>query len=299
MNEVNLLDATLDVLEKKGTCEAYDYMLATLDTEEKWSSQIYNFLYCLAASSGKNQEAIQWLREAILDKGLWYRPEVFEDEDLDPIRQDQDFLTCLEVSKKKYEEALKKTSTVLSWKEKTKHKLLLVLHGNQQNNEISQSFWSDFKDSNYQVEYLQSKEIDSYNLYRWSDDGDGPKQLSDALETIESLQYEKVVLVGFSAGCNTILRAITEEGIKCDQVILFSPWIPSIESKGHEVIEALKRKNIEVVMICGQRDEDCMPLCKLFEDKANELEFKYKAIYLNELGHAYPKDLTMMISKYL
>ena len=299
MNEVNLLDATLDVLEKKGTCEAYDYMLATLDTEEKWSSQIYNFLYCLAASSGKNQEAIQWLREAILDKGLWYRPEVFEDEDLDPIRQDQDFLTCLEVSKKKYEEALKKTSTVLSWKEKTKHKLILVLHGNQQNNEISQSFWSDFKDKNYQLEYLQSKEIDSYNLYRWSDDGDGPKQLSDALETTKVLQYEKLVLAGFSAGCDTILRAITEEGIKCDQVILFSPWIPSIESKSHEVIEALKRNKVEVVMICGHLDEDCMPLCKLFEDKANELGFKYKSTYLKELGHAYPSDLTKLISIYL
>jgi hypothetical protein len=295
MNETNLLDTTLDILDEKGTCEAYDYMIATLDPGEVWCSQIYNFLYCLAASSGKRQEAIQWLKEAILDKGLWYRPEVFEDEDLDSIRQEKDFLLCLQASKEKYDEALKKTSTVLSWKEKTKNKFLLVLHGNQQNNEISQSVWSDFKDKNYQVEYLQSREIDSYNLYRWSDDGDGPKQLFGALETIKSFQYEKVILAGFSAGCQTILRAITEEGIKCDQVILFSPWIPIIESRGHEVIEALKKNKIEVVIICGQLDEDCMPLCKQFEDKANELGFKYKSIYLKEMGHAYPKDLTKMI----
>ena len=298
MHEANLLDTTLNILDEKSTCEAYDYMLANLDPNEDWSSQIYNFLYCLAASSGKSQEAIHWLKEAILDKGLWYRPEVFEDEDLDSIRQEKDFRLCLQASKEKYDEALKKTSTVLTWKEKTKNKLLLVLHGNQQNNEISQSVWSDFKDKNYQIEYLQSKEIDSYNLYRWSDDGDGPKQLSDALETIESLQYEKVVLAGFSAGCQTILRAITEEHIECDKIILFSPWMPIIESKGREVIEALKKNKIEVVIICGRRDEDCMPLCKFFEDKANELGFKYQSIYLKEFGHAYPNDLTKLISEY-
>ncbi len=299
MTEIKLLDETLALIDDNGTLKAYQYLVSNLDRADEWSSQVYNFLYCLAATSGKLDEAINWLKEAIMDKGLWYRTEVFEDDDLDAIRNHSDFAACVELSNSRYQEALKSTTTKFSWKKKIKNNLLVILHGNQQNNEISKMFWSGLNAPNFQIEYLQSSEIDSYQLYRWSDDGDGPAQLNNALRKVEGELYNKTVLAGFSAGCNTILRAIKLGNIKCNMIILFSPWMPVVESICDEVITALKDKQIEVVLICGELDEDCMPQCRLFEKRAMALNFEYKQNYIKDISHEYPKNLVEMVSEYL
>ncbi len=299
MTEIQLLDKTLALIDDNGTIKAYQYLVSNLDRDDEWSSQVYNFLYCLAATSGKPDEAISWLKEAIIDKRLWYRPEVFEDDDLATIRNHSDFASCVALSNSRYQEALKSTMTKFSWQKKIKNNLLVVLHGNQQNNAISKMFWSEFNLASFQIEYLQSSEIDSFQLYRWSDDGDGPVQLSNALRQVEGELYNKTVLAGFSAGCNTILRAINLGNIKCDMVILFSPWMPVVESICDKVITALKDKQIEVVIICGELDEDCMPQCKMFEKRAMALAFEYKRNYIKDLAHEYPKNLIEIVSEYL
>ncbi len=299
LTEIKLLDKTLALIDDNGTVKAYQYLVSNLDRGEEWSSQVYNFLYCLAATSGKLDEAISWLKEAIMDKGLWYRPEVFEDDDLDAIRNHSDFASCVAISNSRYREALQSAMTKFSWKEKVKHNLLVVLHGNQQNNDISKMFWSGFNSQSFQIEYLQSSEIDSFQLYRWSDDGDGHVQLSDALGKVEGEGYNKIVLAGFSAGCNTILRAIHLGNVKCNMVILFSPWMPVVESICDELIVGLKDKQIEVVLFCGELDEDCMPQCRLFEDRATVLDFKYKRNYMKDMSHDYPKNLIAIVNEYL
>lgn len=299
MTEIKLLDATLELIDDNGTAKAYAYLVSNLDRDDDWSSQVYNFLYCLAATSDKVDEAIVWLKEAVMAKGLWYRPEVFEDNDLDVIRDYSDFKSCVEISNKRYEEAMKHTKTDFSWNKKNDDNLLVVLHGNQQNNEISRSFWAELAQPSYQIEYLQSSEIDSFQLYRWSDDGDGPGQLNGALGKVAASLYNKTVLAGFSAGCNTILRAIASGDSRCEMVILFSPWMPIVESKCDDVIMALKAKEIATVLICGELDEDCMPQCRLFEERAKALGFKYKQNYLEGMSHEYPENLVALVSQYL
>lgn len=299
MTEIKLLDATLELIDDNGTSKAYEYLMSNLDREAEWSSQVYNYLYCLAATSGNLDEAINWLKEAIEDKGMWYRPEVFEDSDLDTIRNHSDFNPCVEISNSRYEVALKRTKTQFTWKEKTEDNLLVILHGNQQNNEISRGFWSELILPNYQIEYLQSSEIDSFQLFRWNDAGTGPAQLRDALSKVEGMQYNSAVLSGFSAGCNTILRAITSNGINCSRVILFSPWMPIVESMCDAVIMTLKEKGIQMVLICGVLDEDCMPQCRLFEERAKALGYEYIQNYIEGMSHEYPVDLVERVQQYI
>lgn len=299
MTETKLLDATFDLIDDNGTSKAYAYLVSKLDREDEWSSQVYNYLYCLAATSGNHEEAIHWLKEAIKDKGIWYRPEVFEDNDLDMIRNHSDFKACVEISNSRYEDELKRTKTKFTWNEKTEDNLLVILHGNQQNNEISRSFWSELILPNYQSEYLQSSEIDSYQLYRWNDDGTGPTQLKGALSKVEGVQYSSTVLSGFSAGCNTILRGITSDGVQCNRIILFSPWMPIVESMCDAVIMALKAKGIQMVLICGVLDEDCMPQCRLFEERAKVLGYEYIQNYIEGMSHEYPTDLVERVRQYI
>lgn len=299
MTENKLLDHTLELMDESGTLKAYEYLKANLNRDKEWSAQVYNFLYCLAATSGKAKEALAWMEEAVIEKGLWYRPEVFDDSDLDSVRGEAQFAVCKDISLSKYTEALQTAATKFSWGKKLKDNLIVVLHGNQQNNDSSKAYWDGLDLPGYQIEYLQSKELDSYGLYRWEDDGNGPRQLSSALKSIDGTQYHTIVLAGFSAGCNTILRAVVSEKITVNKIILISPWIPMIREAVQETIECLKRSDTEVIMICGKLDEDCLPHCKMFETKAKELGLACETRYIEGLAHDYPEDFSDWINNII
>ena len=299
MHATQLLDKTLAQLNEAGTQSAYQYLVSNLDQLEEMSGQVYNFLYCLAATSGHPEAALDWMEAAVVEKGFWYRPEVFDDEDLDSIRESPRFIKYKTLSDQKYMNALERVETVCTWKKKNADNLIVVLHGNQQNNEISREYWQNVSIADYQIEYLQSREIDSYQLFRWEEHGDSPLQLEKAIASTKWDEYSSTVLAGFSAGCNTILRALTETAVTCDRVVLQSPWIPSIENDIDGKIKVLIKKEIEVLLICGAKDEECLPLSRLFTSKARELGLQCKEVFIDDLGHAYPDNLESIIEGFL
>jgi len=299
MNEMQLLNNTIELIGDDGTLEAYNYLVSNISALEVISSQVYNFLYCLAATSEKKEEALDWLEKAVGDNELWYRPEVFEDEDLDTLREEDRFKTYCDLSEERYLNALKDTKTLCTWKNKTHQDIILALHGNQQNNDINKVYWDFLKSDHLQVEYIQSEELDSYQLFRWEDNGLGPDQLHKTLKNIEWDTYEHKILSGFSAGCNTILRTLIEKHVNCDKIIMMAPWMPIVEEQVTEIIETLKTKGIEVLMICGKEDEDCLPQCQLFEKKANELDLEIKTHYIDGLGHDYPENFQELVLRFM
>ena len=125
MNEIQLLNKTLCLINDEDTSNAYDFLINNKDNLDSISSQVYNFLYCLAATSNKKEESLGWLEEAIIIEGLWYRLEVFEDEDLDTIRMDKRFEVCYKKSEERYLEALKGTRSICTWDEKKNDRLIL------------------------------------------------------------------------------------------------------------------------------------------------------------------------------
>ncbi len=299
MHATQLLDKTLAQLDAAGSKAAYEYLVSNLHQLEEMSGQVYNFLYCLAATSGQPEAALDWLETAVVEKGCWYRPEVFDDEDLDSIRGSTRFTKYKRLSDQKYMDSLERVETVCTWEKKSADNLIVVLHGNQQNNEISRKYWQDLSAADYQIECLQSREIDSYQLFRWEEHGDGPFQLEKAIASIKWDEYSTTVLAGFSAGCNTILRALTETTVRCDRVVLQSPWIPSIENDIDGKIKTLIEKEIEVLLICGVKDEECLSLSRLFASKARELGLQCKEVFIDDLGHAYPHNLESIIEGFL
>ena len=295
MSEDKLLDKVMEILEGEDAVKAYDYLVTHLKAISEWTEQAYNFLYCLAAMSDHQEEALEWMEEAILQKGLWYRPEVFEDDDLASIRENDRFRVCEAVSKERYLEALKQAKPLFTLSEKSSDDLIIVLHGNQQNNEISKTYWSKYETRDCQIEYLQSKEVDSHRRFRWNNDGDGPIQVSDALSRANALSFSRIALAGFSAGCNTILRALVEEKVKVDRLILFSPWMPVVNEAVTEIIESLKASNTHVTLVCGTADQDCLPQCKTFEEEALAKGYDCSIHYIENMGHEYPEDMSLYI----
>lgn len=284
MKEEQLLDKVLTILGESGANEAYSYLLSNKGSVNEHSGQIYNFLYCLSAVIGVKNESLAWMREAIIDKGYWYRPEVFEDDDLDSIRNEADFLKYKKLSSERYYKALELTKTLCTWEKIKSEKLALVLHGNQQNMHSENNHWR-FLEKNYQVEYVQSKTIDSYGLYRWEDDGE--IQLDNIIKKLPWAKYNTHLLCGFSAGCNEILKTLLNTFVKCEKIILQSPWIPVIDNNFDGLLNALANVSIEIV--CGSNDDDCLPYAKKLADEAVKQGLNCKLKIIDGLGHSYPQ----------
>ncbi|MDY0236408.1 MAG: hypothetical protein RBR71_10280 [Gudongella sp.] len=296
MNENNVLNKTIEILNKEGSKEAYEFLISEKENIDP-SSQFYNFLYCLAALSDQSEKALFFLEEAIIKKRMWYRPDVLLDDDLISIKDSERFLICKDISDARYMEAKKDATTLFTWEKKTATNLAIALHGNQQNIEVCRNDWKFLESFGYQVEYVQSSEIDSQDLFRWEDDA--KVQLPFALKKIGSEEYQEHMLCGFSAGCNELLKSILEQDINCNKLILASPWIPIIEKEIEKVIKVLNEKEIEVILICGKEDEDCysmaVELAKLIEENKGIV----RTIFKENLGHEFPDDMRSVLKSIL
>lgn len=284
MTEAKLLDKTLEILGEFGAPLAYEYILSNKDSLENCSGQLFNFLYCLAALTGSKEEALKWLKEAVVDKGFWYRPEVFEDSDLDLIRDDAVFEECKKISDAKYHEALRGARTLCTWEKVNGPRLALVLHGNQQNMTFGRDYWQFMQGQGYQVEYVQSKTIDSHMLYRWEDGGE--IQLDKVVNGIFWDAYNVRRLCGFSAGCNEILRTLASSNVVCEEIVLLAPWIPVIDGDIDGLMAALGKVRINI--ICGENDEDCLPHAKKLAEEALKRGLDCKLETVSGLGHSFP-----------
>lgn len=131
--ENDLLEQALAVAES-GYAAAYRFLLDAYEREpESYGPQTLYFLSCLAGGSDRPAEALDWLRKSIAGHGWWYRPEVLEDDDLAPLKDDPDFCTLRSVSDARYAAAAAQARPRLSWERKTAEGLLLAVHGNTQN----------------------------------------------------------------------------------------------------------------------------------------------------------------------
>lgn len=96
--ENDLLEETLSIAEK-GSAAAYQFLRKEYEAApEDCGPQTLYFLACLAGGAGQPEKALAWLTTAILEKGWWYRPEVLEDDDLAPLKNDPAFLSLKALS---------------------------------------------------------------------------------------------------------------------------------------------------------------------------------------------------------
>lgn len=271
--ENDVLEETLSISEN-GYAAAYQFLLEEYEKNpENYGPQTQYFLACLAGGANSPENALEWLRKAILDNGWWYRPEVLEDEDLASLKNNPAFISLKSVSDHRYADALSGTKEVFTWKRKTADNLFLAVHGNTQNGQIARDDWKPLlrETAQWQLETIQSAEPDGYGTYRWSYDMVSYVPVAEAMEQMQNQGYNKIACGGFSAGCDMLLRAIVFTPARCDMLILQSPWIPLLQDHTEALVNALRQKNIALNIFCGSEDEDCLPMAKqLYEAAARE-----------------------------
>lgn len=290
--ENDLLEETLSIAEN-GYAAAYRFLLEEYEKNpEEYGPQTLYFLACLAGGANLPEKALEWLKKSILDNGWWYRPEVLEDEDLSSLKNNFAFISLKSVSDNRYADAMSKTKAVFTWERKKADKLFLAVHGNTQNGQIAREDWKPIlrENTQWQLETIQSAVPDGYGTYRWSYDMVSYVPAANAIEKVQNEGYKKIACGGFSAGCDTLLRAIVFTPARCDVLILQSPWIPILKDHAEDLVNAIKQKNIELKIFCGACDEDCLPMAKqLYEITSREgihVEFAIQ----EGSRHQFPKE---------
>lgn len=262
--ENDILEATLSIAEN-GYAEAYRFLVDAYEKDAgSFGPQALYFLTCLAGGADMSEKALAWIRKAVADNGWWYRPEVLEDGDLEPIKDNAEFIALKVVSDARYADAVAKAKEVFSWEGKRAEKLLLAVHGNTQNGQTARNDWEPLlgENSQWQTETIQSAEPDGYGTYRWSYDMVSYQSVARALKRIQSEGYGQIVCGGFSAGCDMLLRTVLFTPARCDMLILQSPWIPIMQDDAVRVIDAVGKKEIALSIFCGSEDADCLPMAE-------------------------------------
>lgn len=177
----------------------------------------------------------------ITENGWWYRPEVLEDEDLELLKDNAEYVSLKAISDARYADAVSQAKAVFSWEKKSADHLFLAVHGNTQNGQTARNDWQPVFEGNWQwqIETIQSAEPDGYGTYRWSYDMESYLPVASAMEKIQNEGYQKIVCGGFSAGCDMLLRAVAFTSAHCDMLMLQSPWIPILQDHTEAVEQAV------------------------------------------------------------
>lgn len=248
------------------------------------------------------------MREAIVEKGFWYQYNyLIEDEDLKSLNKYKEFGELLDICKKRESEAKRDEKPALKIimpnkiDEKYKHPLIIALHGDQENIEITEDYWSSCVDKNFILALPQSSQIQFSEGYEWKDIEKGARELKEHYENIlerYNIDSDNIIIGGFSAGGRVALYSILKDIIQVKGFILVAPWLPEID-KWAPLLDKIREKGIKGYIVCGDKDDDCYECTRKFTDLLSSKKISYELKIFKGLDHDYPDNFMKYCQKQL
>ncbi|PGO32558.1 alpha/beta hydrolase [Bacillus cereus] len=299
MTYIQLLNETLDCYAKKGSFEAYTYIMEHAKGVVGNEAQIYNFKYALASAAGLEEEALHLMKKAIIENGFWYGSEyLISDDDLKPLHKFEEFHRMVQLCKEREELAKKLEQADVKYiYSKQNENLLITMHGDQENIKIVEPYWHLDLEQDYMLVFPQSSQTQFSDGYVWDNVERGREELKGHYNKIMlSNTFENIIIGGFSAGTRVALHSMLQGEIEVNGFIFVAPWLPEME-EWEEMIGILHDKSIKGYIICGDQDEDCFEctqqFVKLLKDK--NIEYKYKVV--PNLNHDYPHNFDELLKE--
>jgi predicted esterase len=300
-----LINGTLDMYRQGRYLEAYEFITKSSAGVAGVEAQVYNFRYSIACKAGLESTALAIMKEAVQEKGHWYSYDyLMTDDDLGPLHKYADFLEIAGICRARETDAKKNSKPHLKIMGLAdgKRPLLIALHGNQENIDVTEKYWSSCLSHGFVMALPQSSQIEFSGGYSWDDFKKGADELKGHFEKILGMQDVDpagVIVGGFSAGARVALYAILNDMIPVTSFIFVAPWIPEIQ-EWEPLLDKLKSKGIKGYVICGDMDDDCLEGSKKFADMLDQYGVPHTLKIASGLSHDYPdnfqKDLPGIIS---
>lgn len=288
MNEDMLYDKVDFIADHEGDEKAYKFLIENKENVENPTAYLDFDVFRMAAKLNHNEDALKYMEESIIHKKLWYSGHIFNYDVFKNISDTNRFKACRELSEQRYNEFMKDSDAYYSWKSKSVDKLKVFVHGDSGSLGISKEQWKFLNNEGYQVEYVVSKYPWTINHFRWMDDA--KPQLPSVFKRMDGESYKEVILYGFSAGPNEILKSILVKPDICNKIFLVTPWLAITTTHGEELAEKIAEQNIEVIMYCSKVFEEEMEMMNDFEKLLIDKGVKVKTIRSEDETCEFPQN---------
>lgn len=315
MTATRLFNEALARREQLGAEQAWSFVQEHGDPTD---ARQMNLLYALAAAAGRADEAFALLSDAVTEKGFWYPAEyLLEDEDLESLRGREGFAELADLCGKREEAALANAAPGLTVLEHGKdasgvtekgndktpasaRPILLVLHGDQENERDTEAFWKSAQESGWNVGLIRSSQIRFSDAYGWDDIDLGAAELREHLETLQGTagKEARVVLGAFSTGAEVALNAVLHDKFPADGLIFVSPWLDDA-AEWAEALDRLEDRKPRSLWIAGAEDEEGRESSRILTQAMQERGLKARLKVVADLGHDYPTDFPLRLAEGL
>ena len=261
----------------------------------------------LLARLGNTSQALECLSGA-LDAGYRIRREWLQDPELAPLASDPRFAELTARAERDYALAMKDARPrlqILQPRGSAPHEgfpLLVVLHGNNSNVELTASYWRSAADKGWLVAFAGSSEVGSApGTYLWADRDRAASELATHMETVRArsqIDERRVVLAGFSGGATLALALTLTARFRAKGVIAIAAYLPVIGEFTRR-IEDGGGNGLRAYLVVGEEDESgytgTAGLAQVFAENAVAARLEVHP----ELGHEYPVDMSSTLESAL
>ncbi len=283
--------------------EAYELVTMNAGKVEGNQAQIYNFRFCLACRAGHQGLAMSIIREAVIDRGYWYSYEnLLTDDDLAPLRDIHEFKRMAEICKGREAEA-RSTSRpemdIAVSQDEGPTTLLMVLHGNEENDQIARSQWIGDEGPCCLMAFPRSSQIGFSGAYYWNDVELGVAEVRSHLRDLRQyFPVQSVVLAGFSAGARVALHLALDAESDVQGLILIAPWLPDLDEISSQ-IRGLRSRDVRCYIIWGDQDQDCREHSKALNELFEIEGVRHRKVEIPAMEHDVPSDLQALVPSML
>ena len=285
---------------------AYDLMTEAVPHFPEQANLLYNWRYCAAALLGKSDLALQLMREA-LDAGFWWGEDYLRlDTDLASLQDLPEFNRLVEISEARRQAAqagAKPFALTLPLPANVTPPLplLLALHGNSANAQVSVEYWESAVDQGWLAALLQSSQIASPDRYVWNDLELGASEIkAHYQELFEKHQIDptRVVVSGFSKGGEMAIFLALKEIIPLAGFIAVNPGGPFIQEikEWLPLLEDCKTiADLRGYFLVGENDtrlENIKALHEMFGSRGLACEL----VIAPDIGHDFPTDFDQVLA---
>jgi dienelactone hydrolase len=267
---------------------------------DRFSEQAARTTYwrmCLLSLSGRPDDVMTVFRQG-LDSGLWWRNDVFNDGDLDPVRDLPEFQHMVAESQKKYEEgraSIERDYAVLVPGEPAAgpYPVVIALHGRNGNKESNRAEWETARHKGWLVILTQSTQPLFPGSYCWDDPAQAMNDLRfyhDEVSRDYSLDPQRIVIAGFSQGSGMAIYAALKGNLAVRGFIGIGTWWADASELAGE------RKDIRGYFITGEKDHTI--------DRAREIHNVLRTNNVQfieevqaDIGHEFPADFGSSFDK--
>jgi pimeloyl-ACP methyl ester carboxylesterase len=300
MESMTFRDLTdkLTVLYAEGKyAEALELVERNADQFPRENARTTFWRMCLLSLGNRPEETISVFQKG-LDSGLWWNEELFNDPDLNAVRDLPEFKRLMAVSQERCNEARKQIAREYAVLEPDPpalglYPLLITLHGRNGNKDVYLRQWELARQRGWLVLSCQSTQPVFEGAYHWDDPAVGLDDLSYYYEQISqkySVDPQRILIAGFSQGSGMAIYTALKGPLPVGGFIGVGTWWADPNELTGE------RTKVRGYFITGEKDHTL--------DRAHEIQeilrnnnVQFAEEVHTDLGHEFSHDFGTSFDK--